>query len=368
MSFLLKDIYSKDFFDKISDVLFYIIPSFDKRNFLSQIFSPEFSDYELKERMSHTAKVLNNFLPDDFGKAAKVLIKFVKNLKKSGIKEDTIEFMFLPEYISIYGLENYDSAIKAIEFITQFTSCEFAVRPFIIKYEDKMIDQMLLWSNHPNRRVRRLATEGIRPRLPWAIALPNLKKNPAPIIPILENLKHDECESVRRSVANNLNDISKDNPDVLISTAKQWKGISKETDAILKHASRTLLKKGHPEILKFYKLNSKNFLVTDFKLITKIVDVGEYLEFEFCVKNNSKKSEILRLEYIIYFKKSNGSLSGKVFKICERELKSFEKINFIKRHSFKTITTRKYYSGEHRVAVLTNGKESNSLSFKLLSK
>ncbi len=136
---------------------------------------------------------------------------------------------------------------------------------------------MLKWSTHKSRHVRRLATEGSRPRLPWAMALPKLKKDPTPILPILENLKQDSCEIVRRSVANNLNDISKDNPQIAIAIAKKWKNISPETDAIIKHSLRTLLKAAHPEVLKYYQLDAKNISVERFLIKNKKVKIGDYL-------------------------------------------------------------------------------------------
>lgn len=361
MSFLLKDIYSKKFYDTLSEVLILSIPSFDKNKFLTQIFVPEFKNFELKERMLHTAKVLHNFLPIEFNEASKLLITLVKNLHNAGIKENSIEFMFLPEYISHYGLDDYKSSVRAIEFITQFTSCEFAVRPFIIKYGDKMIAQMLKWSRHPSHKVRRLSTEGIRPRLPWAMALPKLKQDPSPILPILENLYQDEFETVRRSVANNLNDISKDNPNVTLNILKEWKG----TDALIKHASRTLLKKGNPEILRFYGLSGSSVDVMKFKLLTPVVKMRESLDFRFELRNLEKKKITARIEYKIFFLLNNGTLSGKVFKISERELQPGKKLTISKRHVFREITTRKYYNGEHKVAIITNGKMSKPLSFQL---
>jgi 3-methyladenine DNA glycosylase AlkC len=173
--------------------------------------------------MTHTAKVMNHFFPDDSGKATAIIKQIIENLRIAGVKEDSLEFMFFPEYIAMYGIDDYENSISAFEFITRFTSCEFAVRPYILKYEEKMLDQMLSWSKHTDNRVRRLASEGSRPRLPWAMALPNLKKNPTPILPILNNLKQDSSEIVRRSVANNLNDISKDNPEFVIMESFQEK-------------------------------------------------------------------------------------------------------------------------------------------------
>ncbi len=367
MSKLLKDIYSEAFYRNFTNILGQVLPNFDPQKFIKLIFIPEFETYELKERMAHTAKVLHFFLPENFEKAAVLLVEIVKKLEKNGIKEETIEFMFIPEYISMFGLKDYEASVNAIEFVTQFSSCEFAVRPFFVEYEPKMLAQMLLWSKHPQRKVRRLASEGSRPRLPWAMALPSFKKNPMPILPILENLKTDDCEVVRRSVANNLNDISKDNPDLVIDIIRKWKGVDQKTDALLKHGARTLLKAGNAEILAIYDLKSDNFSLSDFEITSTKVEIGGNLAFSFSFSSLSATNLIARLEYAIYFKKNKGSLSKKVFKISERNVLPKESLFIQKKHSFRIITTRIFYEGVHQLSVIINGKESNLLDFTLQS-
>jgi 3-methyladenine DNA glycosylase AlkC len=369
MSTLLKDIYSLVFYNNLADVLNELLPEFDKKQFTRLIFDKEWESKELKERMKHTSSVLNKFFPVDFAEAAELITTAIHLLRKKGIKEQTIEFMFFPDYIETYGINHYDISVKTIEQVTQFTSCEYAVRPFIIMYGDKMIKQMLRWSQHESHHVRRLASEGSRPRLPWAIALPELKKNPLPLLPILESLKQDSSEYVRRSVANSLNDIAKDNPHVVISIAKQWKGISKETDAIIKHGCRTLLKKGHPEILKYYKLSDKADIgISGFKIKNNNVKIGDYMNFSFSLQNREHTKQNLRLEYAIHFLLQNGMHYKKVFKISERILKPGEKLSFEKRHSFKIITTRKYYPGLHKLSVIVNGQELKTGKFELKKK
>ena len=365
MSNLFKDIYSEEFYNEFSTTLSETISPFNKADFIRRIFTAEFDSYELKKRMTHTAKVLHHFLPDKFEEAATILIDIIKNLRKAGIKEQSIEFMFLPEYISMFGIDDYKNSIATFEIITQFTSCEFAVRPYIVKYEVKMMKQMLIWSKHNSYLVRRLASEGSRPRLPWAMALPSLKNNPEPILPILESLKKDSSETVRRSVANNLNDISKDNPQFVISTAKEWQGISKETDAIIKHACRTMLKQGNTEILKLFGFDSKNIILSNFKINTPTVNIGGKLDFSFSLVNNANKSQLVRIEYGVYYKKNNGTLARKVFKISERKLSANEKINIKRKQSFKIITTRRLYCGIHKLSIIINGQESSLKEFNL---
>lgn len=366
MSYLLKDIYSPSFYDIFSNVIEEVYPGFDKEKFVQLIFDKNWKNRELKDRMKHTSFVLNKFFPEDFPKAAELIISIKNQLKAKGIKENTIEFMFFPDYIETYGINHLPESAKAIEQVTQFTSCEFAVRPFIIRYGERIMQQMFQWSLHKNEKVRRLASEGSRPRLPWAIALPELKKNPLPVLPILENLKQDSSEYVRRSVANNLNDIAKDNPGVVIQIAKKWKGISKETDALIKHGCRTLLKKGHPEILKYYKLSSEaDIQISNFKLHSPEVAIGNYLNFSFALHNKEQKKQQVRLEYAVHYLLQNGTHYRKVFKISERLLMPGEKLSIEKRHPFKIITTRKFYTGLHKLSVIVNGQDLKTAKFYL---
>jgi 3-methyladenine DNA glycosylase AlkC len=366
MSNLLKDIYSISFYDKFSDRLGEVIPNFDKQKFIFEIFTDNWDSKELKQRMKHTSFVLHQFLPEDYTKTTKIIEKIIEIIKLKPFTQSSLEFMFFPDYIENYGINDFETSAKTIEFVTQFTSCEFAVRPFIIKYGERMLQQMYEWSLHENHHVRRLASEGSRPRLPWAMALPELKRNPKPILSLLENLKNDPSEYVRRSVANNLNDIAKDNPDFVIQIAKQWKGISKETESILKHGCRTLLKQGNSEVLKFFGLidNPKVELI-NFKIKTKEIRRGDNLEFSFSIQNNDNKTQFIRLEYAIYYLRKNGQLSKKVFKISERHLNPSDIIVIHRKQSFKIITTRQFYSGQQKLSIIVNGQERVIDTFEL---
>jgi 3-methyladenine DNA glycosylase AlkC len=362
----LKDLYSPTFFSVFADALTTVLPSFNKKKFTQQIFDGEWESKELKQRMRHTALVLRQFLPTDFSKAAPLIVKLITALRKKGVKEAGVEFMFLPDYIALYGIDTFKTAVDLFELVTPFTSCEFAVRPFIIKYGDKMLGQMLRWSLHPNHHVRRLASEGSRPRLPWAIALPELKKDPAPILPILENLKKDPSEYVRRSVANSLNDIAKDNPQTVIAIAKQWKGLGKETDALIKHGCRTLLKQGNKPILQYFGLLGNTAIeVTAFRIQTPKVPIGQHLAFSFVVQHDGRKPQTLRLEYAVHYLRQNGTLSKKVFKISEREVGAGQTLQVERKQSFRPITTKKFYTGQHRLSIIVNGQEKGIATFEL---
>jgi len=367
MAEALKHIYNKTFFDQLTQALQESISGFDKKAFLKAIHDKNWEQRELKDRMKHIAFVMHQFLHQDFAKDVKTLFILIDRLRKNGARESSFEYMFLPEYIEAYGIQHPDLAIKAFERITPFTSCEFAVRPFIKKYPDQMMAQMLSWATHANHHVRRFASEGCRPRLPWAMALPDLKKNPKAILPILEKLKQDPSEYVRRSVANNLNDIIKDNPEVVLKLAQQWTGKHEHTDAILKHGTRTLLKQGHVEALSLFGFSADtNCEVLQFTVTNKQLRIGEHLHFSFQLCNNHKKNHKLRLEYRIYYVKSNGKQSAKIFKITENHFNTGEVYSFQRKQSFQDMTTRKHYHGVHKICLVVNGTELSSKTFKLI--
>ena len=368
MSYKLKDLYSPSFYANFAEVLKKVLPSFNVPAFTEKIFHADWENMELKDRMRHTSLVLHDFFPEDFKEATLVIEKSIRELQTNRFTSSSLEFMFFPDYIERFGLDHFEASVQAMEFVTQFTSCEFAVRPFILKYGDKMLEQMYQWSLHEDHRVRRLASEGSRPRLPWAVALPQLKKDPTPVLPLLNNLKNDPSEWVRKSVANHLNDISKDNPDIVIKLVKEWSNISKETDALLKHGCRTLLKQGHPEILKYYGLNTGDKLTVDhFCITTPEVAIGEHLAFSFTLRNTAEEELKTRLEYGVYYLRQNGTHSRKVFKISERTLLPGESLSIERKQSFKVITTRKFYPGSQKLSLIINGQEMKQSDFKLIA-
>lgn len=354
----LKNLYTKEKIKSVASQLNKIYNKFEMNSFMDDIFNSKWNKFELKERMRHITHALIKYLPDNF-KESSVIVD------KTAIHFKGFEFMFFPEFIELKGLKHFKSSMQILENITEYSSAEFAVRPFIKKYQDKTMKTLLKWSSHKNEHVRRLASEGCRPRLPWAMALPEFKKDPSPILPILENLKNDKSEYVRRSVANNLNDISKDNPCFTIDISRSWINKCNNTDWIVKHGCRTLLKQGNLDVLLLFGYSESKDLKIKKLTYSKNVKLGDYLFFDFEIVS-IRKLGLLRLEYAIYFKKKNGKLSKKVFKISEMKVNDNIK-KVAKKHSFKIITTRVYYLGEHQLSIIANGKEFKPVSFKLIS-
>ena len=375
MAELFKNMWNERFFDGFTKALKCIIDDFDEYKFLSQIMDDEWENKELLQRGMHIASVLKNFLPADYKNAIAKILELINHIKATpywlSVKETqfglSLEYGFLSGFVAEYGLDDYETSVEAIEEITQFTSCEGAVRPFIMKYPNEMMKQMFVWSIHKHWEVRRLSSEGCRPRLPWNMALPNLKENPAPILPILENLKNDPSEIVRKSVANNLNDIAKDNPATVIDLARKWQGKSTNTDWVIKHGCRTLLKQGNKEVMELFGFDAvKNIVIEDFQILTPKVNIGKSLEFSFKLLNHNKTKKQIRLEYGLYYQKANGTLSKKVHKISEKEYAENSITHITRKHSFRVVTTRVFHPGLHQVSMIINGNESEKYDFELI--
>lgn len=368
MSIKLKEtLYMPQHFETFANVLQDVLPNFDRKRFFSLIFNSAWEKKELKERMRQTTFVLHSVLGLNFERAADKIVEITKQIIDKKLLEGSFVQMSLAEYVQLFGLDYFEKSMQTIEEVTKLASCEFAIRPFIKKYEKKTMQQMLAWSKHQHPNVRRLASEGCRPMLPWAEALPKFKADPSPILPILENLKNDNSKFVQKSVANNLNDISKNQPEIVLSLAKQWIGKSKNTDWIVKHACRTLLKAGNKQAIKLFGYSlPENVKIDNFTIKNTTVELGKNLYFSFNLQNLSHKPEKIRVEYALYFLRANGTYSKKVFKINENIYKQSDKILIEKKHSFKPRTTRKYYIGTQKISIIINGEELQTKEFDLI--
>ena len=270
----LKLCYSEELVNSIANDCRKHRPTFENVSFLKNVLSDDWEALELKDRMHRLAEFLGSYLPSDFVKAIEIILPVANNY--SGLAH-----MCFPDFVEQYGMDDFDTSMLALEKLTAGSSSEFAIRPFIVKYPEQAIARLKLWAKSDCEHIRRLASEGCRPRLPWAMALPLFKKNPTEVLEIILPLIDDESLYVRRSVANNLNDISKDNPKMLIDIAKRYLGKNKNIDWVIKHACRGLLKQGERETLKLFGYtNAKHVSVIDFISDSK-VELGERIDFKF---------------------------------------------------------------------------------------
>jgi 3-methyladenine DNA glycosylase AlkC len=363
--FLLKNIFSEVFLQQVATEIHASYPDFDKKHFLLLVFGAQWPDMELKERMRHISHCLRDVLPNDYRTALGILTQTVERMIKEG-ERMTFEWCILPDFVEAHGADDPDASLPALEILTRLSSAEFAIRPFLLRYPDRAMAQMQAWAQHSSPLVRRLSSEGFRPRLPWGMGVPYLKKDPSPILPVLETLKDDPAETVRRSVANNLNDISKEHPELALSIAQHWLGHSPETDWVVRHACRGLLKKGNAQALALFgfEQGAPNFGITAVRADASVA-IGGMFHFSFTATNHAAHPQKIRLEYAIDYQNASGKGSRKVFQIKEMVFEPGALEQIARRQSFKDFTTRKHFAGPHRLAILVNGAEMASVDFSV---
>ncbi|WP_041575374.1 DNA alkylation repair protein [Pseudobdellovibrio exovorus] len=349
----LKNYIDMSFLKSLSSDLSSASKKFNGKGFLNSV-QPQLSKLELKERIRLVSTELGRNISAPYPQQIDIL-------KKAAPKHRGLAGLIFPDFVEVYGQEDVTTSLEALKFFTPFSSAEFAIRPFIEKDPVRLMKVLQKWSRDSDEHIRRLSSEGSRPRLPWSFKLREFVKDPTPTLAILEQLKADESLYVRKSVANHLNDISKDHPDLALSLAKKWIGQSAHTDWILKHALRTLLKRGDQRALKLFGVAAaKNVQVAQLSVVKKKNAIGSSFEFSFIILN--KTPQTLRLEYAIHYLKKNGSYSKKVFKISEKSVaKGDHKIS--RRHSLRQMTTRQHNAGLHKVEVIINGQTMMTTDF-----
>lgn len=355
----LKDqFFTEDSLQRLAETLQAAYPAFDREEFFSRIYTAEWDDLPLKGQMYHTTRALRTALPQDYAAALAVL-------RQAAPQVHGFEAMCLPDFVEQYGQHDWELSMPALQYFTRFGSAEFAVRPFLDADPERGMAYLLEWAEDENEHVRRLASEGCRPRLPWAMALPKFKRDPSLILLVLEKLKDDESETVRRSVANNLNDISKDHPELVLDLAERWYGHTERTDALVRHALRGLLKAGSRRALQLFGIGTAEMLqVTGLMVKPNCLKIGEDLVFRYHLHVQGDETRRVRLEYAVDFVKARGEHSRKVFQHSEKDFAPGKHV-LEKKHSLVDRTTRKHYPGVHRLAVITNGEEKAVTEFTL---
>jgi 3-methyladenine DNA glycosylase AlkC len=354
----LKHLYGDRFFEHMNANLLAVWPEHDASKLMRLVRDEQWEQRELKDRMRHLAICLHAVLPGPYTRNAELLCAGIT-------KGFELQYMAFTDYVELCGLHDPNTSLEALKKLTPFASAEFAIRPFIIEHASQTMKMLGVWATDKSEHVRRLASEGSRPRLPWAMALPAFKKDPTQVLPLLQALKNDESEYVRRSVANNLNDISKDHPETVLALAEQWHGKSKNGDRLVKHGLRTLLKAGNTRALVLFGFgNPEGVEVNDLSISNTAPHIGDSFEFSFQLNTDLQQLGKLRVEYMVYFMKSNGKLAGKIFQMSEKS-HHVNKAQVVKKHSFKELSTRKHYVGHHQLGIVVNGVEKARVDFEL---
>ena len=386
----LKDAYSPSFVRDVAKRLSAACVDFDRAGFEASVLDATWPNLEFKGRMLRLAEGLDCALPHDFPAALTVVDAWIAgygDAERQGADRttttgfDALLGLFVPSFVERRAARDieahWDLAMEALARYTPHASAEFAVRPFLIHDQARALVHMLTWTQSPNEHVRRLASEGCRPRLPWAMSLPALKRDPTPLLPLLIALRDDPSEYVRRSVANNLNDLAKDHPAFVVELATEWlrDAPSAERRRLVKHALRTRLKRGDPRALQLFGFGDPSAIdVVDLTLERDRIVIctlrskptaENQIEFAFTLAH-SKGQPLgrLRVEYAIHFVKANGKQLPKVFQLTEFE--SADSTRAITRtHAFVDLTTRTHYPGRHVLTILVNGVERARVAFDL---
>jgi 3-methyladenine DNA glycosylase AlkC len=332
---------------------------FDRKRFLA-IATAGLADLTLIQRMRRTTDAARATLPDDFPKAVTVLTRIAPHLP-SGFTG-----IWLPDFVGQHGHKHFDESMEALKFLTPFSSAEFAIREFLKRDLPRTLAVMENWAQDENEHVRRLASEGSRPRLPWSFRLDALVADPGPTSVILQSLRADSSLYVRKSVANHLNDISKDHPDWMLARLKSWDLAHPHTQWIAKRAARTLIKAGYRRALSLFNFGGKPAVKISKLTVTPTrLRLGESLQFAFTLVSTSRRSQPLAVDYLIHYVKSSGGTSAKVFKLREVTVAPGESLTLLKRQTIRDFTTRRHYPGRHRLEIQVNGRILGGAYFDL---
>jgi 3-methyladenine DNA glycosylase AlkC len=364
----IKEILNKDAVRWLSQSLARAHPAFATSSF-EKACNTGLDGLELKQRAMHLACCMTNHLPQHFPDAARIVSSSLDAENPPSGEYGTVglRYMVHDSFIEQFGLDHPEAAFALQEEVTKRGTCEFSIRAFLIKYPAQTHAQMLRWAKTDNSHLRRLASEGSRPRLPWAQRLRRYQENPGPVIEILELLKDDPALYVRRSVANNINDISKDWPDLAVEICARWlKDASEERQWIIKHALRDMVKKGHGGALKLMGVGTAPIVkIADVTLSKRRLKMGETLTFSCAIESISTKAQDLLVDYVIDYMKANGNTSPKVFKLSRITLRPSESTTVKASMVFKDLTTRRHHPGKHGLALQINGKRFELATFDL---
>jgi 3-methyladenine DNA glycosylase AlkC len=357
----LKEMFNAAYFKLLASKLKEVSPGFNDKGFFKAVLEG-LDPLSLNERMRHATVILRRFLSGDYIQDLDILMKVAHKMPVGYTS------LLFPDYVCQYGMEKFDESLTALKYFTVFGSSEFAIRYFLRQDFERTIKVMQSWTRDKNEHVRRLASEGSRPRLPWSFKLDAVIADPSLTVPILEALKEDESLYVRKSVANHLNDFSKDHPEYLISILRNWDQVHAGSAWIIKHASRSLIKKGNKDSLSIFNYEKAPKLsLRNFKVLTPKVKLGERLNFEFELISQKKKEQKLVVDYLLHYQRPQGKKSVKVFKLKDLVLKPGRTEQLKSSQLIKDFTTRKHYAGKHLLQIQVNGQIIDERSFHLFT-
>ncbi len=364
----LKNHFGADVPTTLAAMIAAVHPSFPAKAFVRDALKG-YDALELMPRGRHLATVLRTHLPAHYPEAVRILVQSTQQPVQRQVAPSMASFLFMPHcfFVAQYGLEHFEESMEAQHTLTQRFTAEFSIRPFLVAHPKATLQRLHQWAQDPSEHVRRLVSEGTRPRLPWAMRLPAFQADPAPVLALLELLKDDPALYVRRSVANNLNDIGKDHPQVLVDTAKRWlKNASPEREWVVRHALRWAVKQGDAGALKVLGFaQGAQVKVAAASITPQRVNLGGAVTITFTLESTQAQPQDLMVDLQVHYAKANGKTSGKVFKLKALTLAGPGRVQMQKTLKLEDLTTRKHYAGRHAVELLVNGAAHALGAFEL---
>ncbi|HEX7858450.1 MAG TPA: DNA alkylation repair protein [Sphingobium sp.] len=356
---LLKDILGPQALTVIADAGAASSPQFDHGAFLKAA-SFGLDALSIMERVRHIADALAGALPDEYPAALKIICAMAPRLSHG------FQAVAVTEYVARYGLGDFDASVAALADLTRFGTAEFAIRPFLAKDAERTLATMLRWSGSEDEHVRRLASEGSRPRLPWATRVAALKDDPTLAAPILEALKADSSAYVRKSVANHLNDIAKDRPEWLLARLDGWSQHNAHTKWIVRHALRTLIKAGEPRALRLIGAEHGAAVdVRQFSVTPDHVHLGDAITITVELISSAPHTQRLVVDYRLHYARAGGKVASKIFKLRTLDLVAGATLNLAIRQMIRDFSTRRHHPGDHALELIVNGQTMARTGFVL---
>lgn len=342
--------------------------SFPQRDFVADALRG-YEELDLMARGRHLANTLRQHLPRDYAAAIEILLASLGPKPESTDLQGMAPFLYLPHvvFVSEFGLDHFELSMRAQYELTQRFTAEFSIRAYLQRHPEQTLARLREWIDDPNLHVRRLVSEGTRPRLPWAPRLREFQKDPRAVLALLELLKDDPELYVRRSVANNLNDIGKDHPELLFKTCRRWmKNASPERAWLVRHALRSALKRAETGALDVLGYGADaRVALRCIRVTPQRARAGDDITLAFELSSTHSQAQQILVDFRVFYMKANGKARPKVFKLKAVELAPRATIQLSKTISLREMTTRKHYPGVHRIEIVLNGRPHKAGEFIL---
>lgn len=367
---LFKDVFNRDVITDFANRIQSAYQLFKRDEFIEACCDP-LEHLSFLERSHHIRDTLYSYLPSEYPIAIDLLLSVLGPELENPGTTDWTSFIVMPQtaYVSKYGSAYYELSMTALYEMTKRFSAENDLRTYIELNYTETMSILSEWTKDESPHVRRLVSEGTRPRLPLAGRIKRFQEDPTPVIKLLDLLVEDKSLYVRRSVANNINDIAKDNPEMAIDTLEKWSRIDDSNVRwVIRHASRSLVKQGNTRMLTILGYKEEPTIhIKQFSIEESCYSIGDAIEFTVVIDNIGSLEEALMIDYVIHYVKANNRIIEKVFKMRKTIIKSKQSFTFTKIHYLRNTSGRQHYPGIHCVELIVNGIRYKEIAFELKS-